>query len=552
MHRIALWIRSRVRLDLLAVVGVLAGVSLWIDFSRIQSRQNGDSLVMSLVSLYHWTPLFWEQDRLGMLVPALATPFRSPLGNMLAQAGLTIFSGLASFFLLGYYLAGRRRGLAIGAVSAILFLLLNRESRRFGYLVYIHQFATSTTLALLALLAIEHAARGQRRPGWSGLWPWPTAFGLLGLALWVNPAAAFAIGPLVLARRALAGRRAREFDSDDGYLEACDPALDTASPAIAADSESWADRPRWLGLTDGDLFALAAIALGLGLSMAISRSAATEAAEYHLLGPRAWLACAWGVARDLPGQLDGRWFWTMLVVAALGFVPLCWPAGRRAARGSGAVALALLLAAAAQYAFVTSLEHVHRTDFGHYAFTAVFLWQGACVAFCVLQWAAVAPREHAWTFRAPWALLALFAVLAAARHGRPGLDVVRRSLAESIGRYSGEVLARGATHVAGDYTDVWTTVFHANMLLAQRGEDRVVWGIAARAAPTADRWRAVPADQTRVAVLRGQETAAHAALARYGVGPLAVDVEGQTLRLERPLAALEADRRSVEAPGQSR
>ena len=38
-----------------------------------------------LVSLQRWTPFYWDQERYGMLIPALALPVRDPLLNLLLQ-----------------------------------------------------------------------------------------------------------------------------------------------------------------------------------------------------------------------------------------------------------------------------------------------------------------------------------------------------------------------------------------------------------------------------------------------------------------------------------
>ena len=94
----------------------------------------------------------------------MAMPFHHPLTNLLAQSGIVIFSGLAGFFLLGYYAAGRRRGMMIGVSSALAFMLAVRLRQQFGYLVYIHQFATSLTLSLLGCIALARWRRGWVRP----------------------------------------------------------------------------------------------------------------------------------------------------------------------------------------------------------------------------------------------------------------------------------------------------------------------------------------------------------------------------------------------------
>ena len=197
------------RWSFVAVVATLLFATLWIDFSRIHRFQNSDSLVMSLISIYRWTPLYWEQNRLGMLVPLLASPVHHPLANMLVQSGLTIFSGFSGFMLLGYYVAGRRRGLMIGVIAALLFVTLVHVGQQFDYLVYCHQFATSLTLSLLALMALS---RWQRSGGW---WQPPVAIVLIWTALWVNPSLAFAIGPLLLVRHSLLRDIAASFNAAD-------------------------------------------------------------------------------------------------------------------------------------------------------------------------------------------------------------------------------------------------------------------------------------------------------------------------------------------------
>ncbi len=76
------------------LVGCLAA-AICIDLTAAFQRwQDGDTLIPVLSSLYAWTPFYWSQDRLGMLVPLLATPFKHPLTNLLVQNGLTIFGCL--------------------------------------------------------------------------------------------------------------------------------------------------------------------------------------------------------------------------------------------------------------------------------------------------------------------------------------------------------------------------------------------------------------------------------------------------------------------------
>jgi hypothetical protein len=298
-------------------------------------------------------------------------------------------------------------------------------------------------------------------------------------------------------------------------------------------------RPWALGFPACDWLALAATASGLLVSMAISKFASDSQEQYAFLPPREWLACALGVLKDLTSQLHVRWFLVVTVAAATGLLTLFWPSGRKAVRVSAGIALGLLIPAVIQLGFVTSIDHVHRTDFGHYAFAAAFLWQGAFVAFAVLQWAAVLPDRPA-TRRVPWVLLALFMIVVAARHGRPGVGVVRAALQESIGKYTPEVLSSGCTHVAGDFWHVWPTMFYANMLLADRGEPARVWGLAFRCQPSAELWARVPLADTRIAEIIGDEPHTANTLAVYRLPPLVLERELKTIRVMRPTVPLSA------------
>src|SRR4051812_20994099 len=80
------------------VLNALAAV--WITFSGIHAWHNSDSLIFSIASLYAWTPFFWQQDRVGMLIPLLASVIPDPIANVVFQTGLTVFVGLCAPLLL--------------------------------------------------------------------------------------------------------------------------------------------------------------------------------------------------------------------------------------------------------------------------------------------------------------------------------------------------------------------------------------------------------------------------------------------------------------------
>ena len=445
--------------EILLLAVALVVLTLWIDFSRIHRFHNSDSLVMALISLHQWTPLFWEQDRLGMVFPLLALPWRHSLDNLLAQGAMTTFLGLASFFLLGYYVAGRKLGMAIGALGAIFLMVFCRLEQRFAYLIYVHHFATAASFALVGMIVLDRWAHG-RSAMWSIL-----GVLLIAVAHWINPGVAFAFGPLLLVR-------GMSFRGLGDYFDR----LDAAQQAGTSEpSPPWADgyRPR---LTKDEIVGLAAIVVSLAGSLVISRTTA-EPLPYNFLSPSEWLACAVRVWLNLNEVFQHRWYRAVDVTALIGLATLYWPAGRQRARLSLRMAGGLLAAAAVQYAFMTSLDHVHRSHFGRYVALSVFFWQTALVGFTVMQVAAVLPTT-VWARRIPVLLTLAMTALVAATHGWPSRSVVRAEIDATLGRYTDDLLASGCTHITGDYWHVWPAMFHANLRLEDAHSTRRVWGIA--------------------------------------------------------------------------
>jgi hypothetical protein len=89
---------------------------------------------------------------------------------------------------------------------------------------------------------------------------------------------------------------------------------------------------------------------------------------------------------------------------------------------------------------------------------------------------------------------------AIATFGLPSLSEPRAALDRSIGMRTDDLIDSRSTHVVGGYFEVWPAVFHANMTLHERGEDRIVWGVSHRCGPTLARWSAMPRKDMRVAV----------------------------------------------------
>src|SRR5262245_19136728 len=156
---------------------------------------NSDSLVPVMVSLCRWTPFFWDGNRVGMLLPALALPFDHPFENLLVQTGLTLFAAFASMFLLARF-ALRRPGWPLaGCAGTALLLLVPTHKLLFTLTFQQMHYPVALALGLAAMLLLEYA--NECRPPW---WRILVALVLLALALWVNIGMAALLGPLVLAR----------------------------------------------------------------------------------------------------------------------------------------------------------------------------------------------------------------------------------------------------------------------------------------------------------------------------------------------------------------
>src|SRR6266436_1471731 len=69
---------------------ICAVVGSVVSLGTLHRSHCSDTLIPILVSLQKWTPFFWEQDRVGMLVPLLTLPLRNPFLNLLAQGAIYV------------------------------------------------------------------------------------------------------------------------------------------------------------------------------------------------------------------------------------------------------------------------------------------------------------------------------------------------------------------------------------------------------------------------------------------------------------------------------
>jgi hypothetical protein len=407
--------RSTVGLSI--AIGALAA---WLDCGRLHYLQDADSLLPVLVSTQHWTPFFWGQDRFGMLVPLIATPFHHPFVNLLVQGWLTIAAALAAPFLIARYLGADRYWIAAGALANACLLLMLSTKLQFEWLVA-QPYALSMTLAIASLLLLDRWTA--RRS--------VVAFALMLLALWVNLGAAVAIVPLVLVRMRPATR----------------PLLVTA------------------------------VAVAAGALLRHASAAPPTTTRVLPLGewPSGWLELLHTVSRSLAHPL------ALIIVALLavcGAVVVLMDGRRSALVG---VAAKGFIAAVAYWLVVGALDHVRLNEYyPRYVLPSVVLF--AVSMACLIVAAARRPTVAA---RGAFVAVALAAVVT---YGAPSLTRLSRTLDRTLGALTPDLLATGATVIAGDYWTVWPAVFHTNEVLYGNATHAEIFGLSYRSEVTDPTW----------------------------------------------------------------
>ena len=445
----------------------LVAAAALLDLGTLHRLEHGDSIVPVLVSLQRWTPLYWDQERYGMLVPLLALPVRDPLWNLLLQRGLMIFAGLAAVVLLARHLLAERDWPLVGAVAAATLVLAAPEAWRFEYLGD-QPYGVSLALALAGLAFAEPAAGGARRSRRR------LAAGLLLvlLAHWVNPATGVLLGLLALAR-------ALEdwFTTDDRGLV------------------------RTRLLVDAGLLSLGLLAgqLSIALYPAITGQPLRLTVGFLPVArwPAAWstmVARAWGEA--------GGWGWALLAGSALAAALMALPSSRSFRRDALVRAVTLAAAAVAYAAFVGVLAWVAENHHHPRYLAPAAVLLHLAVASLLAEPLARAVRASRPALAA--ALLAL-PLAALAVGGAPSLARVRGDLDAVAGRFTEDVLAARCQLVAGDYWSVWPAVWHAALVARERGLDWKVWGVTHRTTPTVLQWKSLPVASIRICRPHGEE-----------------------------------------------
>jgi hypothetical protein len=495
------------------------------DLGSLHTLEHGDSLVPVLVALQRWTPMYWDQERYGMLIPLLALPFRDPLANLLVQRGLLVLGGLASVALMARYALPRRTWLLTGLMGAASLLLLMPAPWLFEYLGD-QPYGPSLALVLAGLI-VAGARGADRRPR-----PTRLAAGavLSLLGHWINAGAGLFLAPVALARAA----------------------------ADAVDGAPW----RALGLQL--LIDLGLIGLGLAAGRA-SIGLYPLITGYPLrLDVGTWPIAAWpdALGKLLDQGLHGAgpaWPAALAASALVGLL-LPWrteplrrdlgspplrmgilgsPEEERLARVASprlrVILRALVLAAAGlAYAMATAaLRWVSANGF-HWRYLAPSLVLVHLAGLSLLA-EPLCRRRGALRTALGLAIL-LVPVAAAIAYGPPSLARVRADLDAKLGTWTEDVLAARCDLVAGDYWTVWPAVWHAGWVARQRGLP-APYGITHRTNATARFWKGRPPGALRICRIRGVEAQSEYWLRAFHLWPVRTVEERKTVEVVVPEGA---------------
>jgi hypothetical protein len=483
---------------------VCAVAALCVDLGAIHRLHTADSLLYPLISLWRWTPYYWGQDRVGMLVPALARPITHPLANLLFQDYVNILGGLSAFVLLARYVARSAAYPAVGMSAAALFVAFAPGPYQAMYFIDA-AYGVWLSLGLGGLILAE------KRDGRLSAIRIAFGFLLILLAHWVNYAAALIFGPVVILRRLI------------------------VAPSETARGEP-TDKRRWRRpwrLVDAET----ALAVGLLAVGAVAGRLLTHFSESPVATPLdslpasewpdAWLGLIetqWQALR--PGRLPAA----VAILLALGVATLIWRPIRRNRSASRRYAWTLLLSATAIWLFTGTRLWVRQNGYTYrYLIPATMMIEEAALFIAIGPlWSTAASRVR----RALNALPSVALIAGAlAAYGLPSIAGVRRDLDRLFGDLTPDLIEARCTHLAGGYERVWPAVFHAAIVLHERGENRVVWGLTGRLEATGDLLGRVSFSDVRIATAIGDRGAE----VRRGQLPPMTEVERRrTIRVYVP------------------
>lgn len=462
-------------------------VAIWLDGSTIHRLQSCDTLIFVLASLYEWTPFFWEQDRVGLLLPLLTSFIENPFWNMLVQSGMMIFAGLSLPLLLGWWIAPRSATPIVVTLGNALFLAL-APSDLHENLLLVCCYPLALDLALIGLIVLDTVPSAAK---WTGL-RITGAIVFLILAHWVYTAVFLYLLPLALTR----------------YL------LQVGSMRVL--------------LRD---LRSRIVVIGVALALALVRIVVSFAREADPLlpttpstglppldWPQSW-AQFWVKLAELPGFTE--WALALGLFSLLGLI-ISWRSSRSDLVRLGLAALPMIVAGLAEVTVLSTRAWPAMND--HHPRYLIAVTTGLSVALLVGNgWIAILEQLSTQRPGLVW-LTGIVVLLGSAtyRYGFPSVSEVRDELSSRHGELTETVLAMPCDGIGGHPVNVWPHVFHANWTAYERGLDRRVMGVTcrehSRSSPWQHRWKG--SDRSWIIVtVHDQEPLARERAERLGLLP---------------------------------
>ncbi len=353
------------------------------------------------------------------------------------------------------------------------------------------------------------------------------------LAHWVNCAMALFLGPLVVLQGVLRG----------GSLAGAWGSVRMTSAGPVAGRLATLPRCAWRSET---VRALGVLAVGYEAGQLLMRLSPDRQSLFAMLPMSSWPDACWQLLRETwKAQETAAWPVALAIEAGVGMAWLLGRGRRRSADGLGRSSAALVAAALAGLAMMGTMLWVKNNAYAfRYIFPMVVLMQVGVASLATAPLGAGPARARAWL---PAVAAVAMLATAAVQYGRPSVAGVRRDLDQHCGTLTADLLDARCTHVAGDYWNVWRAVFHANLVLRDRGEARTIWGITFRSNPTIPLWvRKIPRESCRIGVAAADAEAEYW-LSAHKLAPLQEGERRPTIRVLCPQPRASAGRPA--APG---
>jgi|GEM_PF-1413663 len=459
--------------------------AVWLDFTQFHILQTSDSVVFVLASLYEMRIFFWEQDRVGMLIPLLNSWCGSPYHNLLLQTGAMIFLGLSMPLFLARVLTPHRMAPLAVTLGNAIFLLLAPDRLHENWLL-VCNYPSALLFGFCAFGLIDDRPLGRT-------WTRRTlcvlgCAALLLIAHWQYFGVVIYLGALIAFRAWLKSGPGATNRPHGWWRMLFRPLFDlrflTIAPLI------------WLAL---GAISLLMFRVRSGDPIVVNTSSdgipVTE-----------WVA-SWRALVATTMALPDTEQYAAILAGVCGAGLLSAVAIERRVLGHVLRAvLPALLAAAAELLILGTREWTTKNEYHPRYLVAI-----TTTALVSLALVGLVPILGRIPRRFESLAIALAGLMllggATARYGRPSNAGVRTLLDERFGALTPAVLDSGCEAVGGDYWVVWLAMFHADMTLYERGDSRVIFGVGARCEPMKARWQKYP-DGFRV-VMPDDDTAPH-------------------------------------------